>query len=65
MTVYRNTAVHVGAAANTSVAQGRKFVETCAQLDHRMNDLQKLAVQVHDVNVALTELEKSLGLIAT
>ena len=62
MTVYRGTAANTATAVSTSVSQGRSFIDTCVQLDERMGELNALAAQVSDVSVALTGLEKSLGI---
>ena len=62
MTVYRDAAANLSTAVDSSVTHGRGFIDTCVQLDQRMEELNRLAAEVDGVNEALSGLETSLGL---
>ena len=57
MTVYRDATAHTQSAISESVASGRNFLETCAQLDERMRGVEAIAAQLADVDRALSALE--------
>ena len=59
MTVYRDTAYHTRDAAAASVAAGRSFLDKCARLDERMQQVETIGAQLGDVERALTALEAS------
>lgn len=62
MTVYQNAASNIAASVDCGVAKGRELIETCAQLDARMEGLAALAEQVRGVNDSITSLETAMGL---
>ena len=59
MSVYRDAAMHTHEAVGQSVAVGRSFLDKCVSLDERMQDVERIAEQLTDVNRALTSLETS------
>ena len=59
MAVYRDTALHTREAVSTSTEAGRSFIDKCMQLDTRMHDVERIAAQLGDVEIALDALEAS------
>lgn len=61
MTVYRDAASHTAEAVSCSVHTGRSFIEKCNQLDERMVGVERIAVELADVDRALQGLEAAFA----
>ena len=59
MAVYRDTSVHTREAVAASIEAGTRFIDKCAKLDDRMHEVERIAAQLGDVDLALTALEES------
>jgi hypothetical protein len=64
MTVYRDTAAHTRDAVGTAVAAGYSFVDKCERLDERMEQVDRMAQQLVDVDRALSALESAFPVLA-
>ena len=57
--MYRDTSVHAREAVAASIEAGTSFIDKCVKLDERMHEVERIAAQLGDVDLALTALEES------
>lgn len=59
MAVYRDSSLHTREAVAASIVAGTSFIDKCVKLDERMHEVERIAAQLGDVDLALTALEES------